>query len=213
MDKITRTKAFMLEEFEKSLYLKNKPHEKAYRVNHTLRVAGWGIHLAEQENLDKEALVVGCLLHDLSYIEEMPTETSHLNHGRRSAELAQAFIDSLGFSPETTLDILHGIEIHVDDQPRAGSTWRNSILASSIGDADNLDRFDVYRLYETLEYEQFSQKSLPEQLAYCEGRLAQTERYLNLELATATATQEFHQEVRRMGDYFARLQSQLSRTV
>lgn len=213
MDRITKAKQYMLQLFDESSYLSDKPYEKAYRVDHTLRVSSWGKFIAEKEHLDVEALVVGCLLHDISYIEEMRNREEQLNHGRRSAEISESFIKSLDFDSDTTKDILHGIAIHVDGRDKPDINRRNSILAKSISDADNLDRFDVYRIYESLMFDKFSIKNNNEKVLYCENRLARIEQNLKTNFSTNTATREFHQELKRSQDFFKHLLVQMQRTI
>ncbi len=211
MNKIEKTKTYLMQIFNDSEYLKDRPYEKAYRLDHTLRVGHWGKYIAENEGLDVEALVVGCLLHDASYIEEMPTDEIRYNHGRRSAEIVRPFVETLGFDFDTTNDILYGIAIHVDNE--SNFDWHRSVLAESISDADNIDRFDVYRIYESLEYEKFSQITNDEKIAYCEKRIARAQKNLEINFATDTATKAFHEELHTMKTFFERMLAQCRRTV
>lgn len=45
------------------------------------------------------------------------------------------------------------------------------MLALSIGEADNIDRFDAYRIYESLQYNKYSEKKLEEKRAFVEEYL------------------------------------------
>lgn len=92
---IARTVAFLKEQFEQSVYLANDPVQRKNRVEHALRVAAIGRQIAVEEGLNEEALVIGCLLHDLSYTERIVDgEASWINHGRRSVELARPWLTS-----------------------------------------------------------------------------------------------------------------------
>ena len=206
MNRISKTKAYLREMFDKSEHLNKNPIAKMYRYEHTLRVAHWGERIALASNLDIDALVVGCLLHDLSYIEPMPSKEAQINHGRYASQLAEAFVMSLGFDEKVAKDILYGIAIHVDGVSHF--TWRDSILAESISDADNLDRFDAYRIYEILEITGYSSKSLSEKINYCEKQIDNIHHYQILELATPYATDKFREQLDFMLDFYMRLHHQ-----
>lgn len=137
---------------------------RSYRFRHTLRVAELGRRIARAEGLSEDALVVGCLLHDLAYSEVMPDEAAWRGHGRRSAALARPFVETLALPDADREALLFGIAIHVDDV--SGFPGERSPLACSIGDCDNLDRFDVYRVYEQLERVGFSTLDADAQRAF-----------------------------------------------
>lgn len=40
--------------------------------------------------------------------------------------------------------------------------WERPAFCKTVGDADNIDRFDACRIYESLEYQKFSRVSLEE---------------------------------------------------
>ncbi len=211
LDKVTKTKEYLTDLFNQSEYLKEQPLQREYRYDHTLRVSYWGKEIATKEGLDVEALIVGCLLHDISYIEEMPTKEAWLNHGRRSAEIAKPFLETLGFDNTTMMDILYGIAIHVDN--KSDFIWNKSILADSISDADNIDRFDVYRIYETLEYDKFSHMNNSEKIEYCQTRISRVNSNAGVEFATVSATQLFHERLATMKEFFEKMLEQCQRTV
>lgn len=66
MNRIEQTIAFLEADFEKSPL---KEEDKRYRVEHSYRVANIGKEIALAENLNVEAFIIACLLHDYSYIE------------------------------------------------------------------------------------------------------------------------------------------------
>lgn len=113
---IERAIAFLREQFDQSEYLAARPEGKKYRLEHTMRVANIGKEIAQGENLDEEALVLGCLLHDLSYAETRDGEHGWLNNGHQAAKMARPFLETLDLSPEQVDEICYGIAIHVDDQ-------------------------------------------------------------------------------------------------
>ena len=55
-------------------------------------------------------------------------------------------------------EICYGIAIHVEDE--ADFEWVRTPFSETVGDADNIDRFDAHRIYETLEYLKLSEMSL-----------------------------------------------------
>ncbi len=75
MDKelIQKTEAFLKDTFHTSPYLQQHPDELAYRLEHSYRVANIGKQIAEAEGFDVTDMVIACLLHDISYCQEMTT--------------------------------------------------------------------------------------------------------------------------------------------
>ena len=116
MSNINRTIEFLEQTFNESPYFLKQPKQLQYRLNHTYRVANIGKEIAIKEGLNEEAIIVGCLLHDISYAEEMKSDIDWKNHGRRSAQIARDFINSLDFEDNIKEQILYGIAIHVDDE-------------------------------------------------------------------------------------------------
>lgn len=203
---IERTVAFLKDQFDRSAFLATRPAGKKYRLEHTMRVANIGRQIARGENLDEEALVIGCLLHDLSYAETF-YENNWLNHGRQAAHMARPFLETLDLSPEQVNEICYGIAIHVDDQ--ADFPGERSPLALSIGDADNIDRFDVYRIHERLSSQSFLTLSHEEQLSTATELLTKLEKYKELEFATKTATKLWRDRISFQIQFFTRLKAQL----
>lgn len=204
---IKRTLEFLSEQFEQSTYMSANPRDKRYRLEHTMRVANIGQQIAKGEGLEEEILVIGCLLHDLSYIDTFQHQDDWLNHGRRAAELARPFLETLELSPEQVDEICYGIAIHVDDE--ADFVGERSPLAVSIGDCDNIDRFDVYRIHETLKNRDFTDLSYEEQVEYVESTLDRLSKYRQMELATKTGTRLWVERISFQIEFFERLKKQL----
>ena len=207
---IERTIAFLKDQFDRSAFLADRPQDKKYRLEHTLRVANIGRQIAQGEDLDEEALIIGCLLHDLSYAEVFH-ENDWRNHGRQAAKMARPFLETLDLSPEQIEEICYGIAIHVDDQ--ADFPGERTPLALSIGDADNIDRFDVYRIHEHLSNSSFLTLSYEEQLQSVTELLSKLEKYKQLEFATKTATDLWRDKVGFQIQFFTRLKAQLEASV
>ena len=181
---------------------------RSYRFRHTLRVAELGRRIARAEGLSEDALVVGCLLHDLAYSEVMPDEAAWRGHGRRSAALARPFVETLALPDADREALLFGIAIHVDDV--SGFPGERSPLACSIGDCDNLDRFDVYRVYEQLERVGFSTLDADAQRALVAKAQAHLRHCENAPVSTATARALWQDRLAFQNEFYRRLSAQLA---
>ena len=181
---------------------------RSYRFRHTLRVAELGRRIARAEGLSEDALVVGCLLHDLAYSEVMPDEAAWRGHGRRSAALARPFVETLALPDADREALLFDIAIHVDDV--SGFPGERSPLACSIGDCDNLDRFDVYRVYEQLERVGFSTLDADAQRAFVAKAQAHLRHCENAPVSTATARALWLDRLAFQNEFYRRLSAQLA---
>lgn len=202
-----KTMNYLWESLSQSPYLQRNPGQLDYRYRHSLRVAAIGARIARADGLDEEALVLGCLLHDISYRREFITREEWKNHGRESARIARPFLLELGVDPQTVEELCYGIAIHVDDE--ADFEGPRTVLAELIGDCDNIDRYDAYRTYETLESVGFSKMETAGQIAYLEERLPVMEKYRNVELSTPMATQLWQEKARNAYAFHVNLYRQL----
>ena len=112
---IEQTEAFLKQKLDSGAYLNANPQAKAYRLEHSYRVANIGRQIARMEGFDETEIVITCLLHDVSYCEEFG-ENGWKEHGRRSAAIARPFLKELGLAADRIEDICYGIAIHVDDE-------------------------------------------------------------------------------------------------
>jgi len=130
-----------------------------YRWKHTLRVVQYGKRIAEAETADVEAVMAGCLLHDISKFD---AEDYGVDHGRVSARIARPFLETLGYGPDQLNNICFAVAAHVDD--KADFEHPFTIEARIVSDADNIDRFGAYRLLlqfrETDNYEKLVDKAV-----------------------------------------------------
>lgn len=202
---------FLREQFEKSNYMSQNEKSKQYRIEHTMRVANIGREIALKEGLDEEAMVLGCILHDISYMLNFKSEEDWADHGRNAARIARPFLESLGLKSEKINEICFGVAIHVDD--RADFQGERTPLAVSIGDCDNIDRFEVYRIYENMQNAAFSSMSHQEQSDYVNRVLTKLNKYLNMKMATVTATGMWIDKIDFQIKFFERLKSQLDCSV
>ena len=71
---IRKTEEFLKSKFDSGKYFSSHPEAKAYRVEHSYRVANIGREIAEKEGFDVTGMIVACLLgmslkEKLGYVE------------------------------------------------------------------------------------------------------------------------------------------------
>lgn len=204
---IARSEAFLKETFASSTYLQRNPTDRDYRLEHSYRVANISKVIAEAEDFDVTYAVIAGLLHDIAYCEEMVTREDRMNHGRRSAAIARPFLESLGLPIDAVNEICYGIAIHVDDE--ADFAWKRTPFCETVGDADNIDRFDAYRIYETLEYLKFSEMSLEDRREKVVSTINRLTKYKEMKLGTATANNLWIQRLDYYIGFYEKLTAQL----
>ena len=204
---IAKTEVFLKETFAASTYLQANPSERDYRLEHSYRVANIAKAIAEAEGFDVTNAVIAGLLHDIAYCEEMVTREDRMNHGRRSAAIARPFLESLGLSVDAVYEICYGIAIHVDDV--ADFQWERTPFCETVGDADNIDRFDAYRIYETLEYLNFSKMNLDDKREKVGSTIEKLNRFKEMKLGTATAKNLWIQRLDYYIGFYEKLKAQL----
>ena len=129
-------------------------------------------------------MVIACLLHDIAYCEEFG-ENGWKEHGRRSAQISRPFLQQLGLPEDRVGDICYGIAIHVDDE--ADFPGERTPFALTVGDADNIDRYDVYRIHEILNGDRFLEMSFEEKREYVVKRLSRLRELREVPFGTETA--------------------------
>ena len=130
-----------------------------------------------------------------------------MNHGRRSAAIARPFLENLGLPVDAVNEICYGIAIHVDDE--ADFQWERTPFCETVGDADNIDRFDAYRIYETLEYLSFSKMNLDDKREKVESTIEKLNRFKEMKLGTATAKNLWIQRLDYYIGFYEKLKAQL----
>ena len=186
LELVRKTEEFLKQKLEGGAYLSAHPEAKAYRLEHTYRVANIGRQIARKEGLDETGLVIACLLHDVSYCEDFG-EDGWTEHGRRAAQIARPFLRELGLPEAEVREICYGIAIHVDDA--ADFPGERTPFALSVGDADNIDRFDAYRIHETLCHDGFLEQRFEDKLEYVGKRLVRLRRLQEMPMGTKTAAE------------------------
>ena len=207
VDLIARAETFLKDTFAASPCLSARPTDREYRLEHSYRVANIAKDIAEAEGFDVTHAVIAGLLHDIAYCEEMQTREDKIDHGRRSAAIARPFLESLGLSADAVNEICYGIAIHVDDQ--ADFEWKRTPFCETVGDADNIDRFDVYRIYESLQFIQFREMQLTEKRSRVDSIIDKLTQYKEIKLGTETATKLWIERLDYQLGFYAKMKAQL----
>ena len=204
---ITKTENFLKQKFNGSAYFKDHPDEKAYRLEHSYRVANIGKEIAEKEGFDVTEMVMACLLHDVSYCEDFDDD-GWKDHGRNAAKIARPFLLELGLAEDRVNDMCYGIAIHVDDE--ADFEGERTPFALSVGDADNIDRFDAYRIHEMLVHDKFLEMSFEEKTELVNTRIEKLGKAMQMELGTKTAEKIWSERIAYYIGFYEKLQRQFS---
>ena len=208
MTSLEQAEQFLKETYEKSEYLTAHPADKMYRLEHSYRVANIAREIARKEGLPQEELTIAGLLHDISYCHAFRSEEDWMDHGRKSAWMVRDFLEKAGFSREMTEEICYGIAIHVDGE--ADFAGERTAFAQTVGDADNIDRFDAYRIYEKLQYRGFSERSLEEKKKLVSETLERLKKYQQEEFGTRTATEMWRGRIAFWAEFYRKLWDQLA---
>lgn len=207
-ERVKKTLNFLREQFEAPAYFRQNPSQKNYRFEHSVRVANIAAQIARAEGLNEETMTLAGLLHDVGYGQDFPDDYDWNDHGRDGARIARPFLESLGLDKETVNDICFAIAIHVDD--KADFEGCRCPFTETIGDADNIDRFDVYRIYESVRYQAKPEEhTLSEKLDWLRQRLESLERLGNMRFATPTATAMWQDKVEYQKGFFSRMLKQM----
>lgn len=207
-DLIRRGEEFLKERFEHSDFMNTHPVDKEYRLQHSYRVANIGKMIAQKEGFDVTEMVLACLLHDIAYSGTFDDfEKDWLNHGRNGAKIARPFLEESGLPAERINEICYGIAIHVDLE--ADFEGDKTAFALTVRDADNIDRFDAYRIYEGLQYQKFNQMPYAEKLNNVVETLAELKNLREMEMGTATAKEMWQERVDYNISFYEKLKSQL----
>lgn len=205
-NRIQQTEAFLRQKLDAAIYLNEHPEAKAYRIEHSYRVANIGREIAQKEGFDETEMVIACLLHDVAYCEEFG-ENGWVEHGRRSAKIARPFLEQLGLAEDRLRDICYGIAIHVDDQ--ADFPGERTPFALTVGDADNIDRFDAYRIHEILMNDGFLGMEFDQKLDYTQKRLSRLRELPDMPMGTKTAEELWRERLSFYIAFFEKLAAQM----
>lgn len=208
---IGKTEGFLKETFANSTWLSANPIDRDYRLEHSYRVANIAKIIAEAEGFDVTNAVIAGLLHDISYCEEMKTYEDRVNHGHRSAEIARPFLESLGLNADAVNEICCGIDIHADDTQ--SFEWERTPFCETVGDADNIDRFDAYRIYDTLRWIKYNEMSLTDKREKVVSTIDRLTGYKEMKMGTATARNLWIQRLDYYIGFYEKLKAQLDSSI
>ena len=208
---IGKTEGFLKETFANSTWLSANPIDRDYRLEHSYRVANIAKIIAEAEGFDVTNAVIAGLLHDISYCEEMKTYEDRVNHGHRSAEIARPFLESLGLNADAVNEICCGIDIHADDTQ--SFEWERTPFCETVGDADNIDRFDAYRIYDTLRWIKYNEMCLTDKREKVVSTIDRLTGYKEMKMGTATARNLWIQRLDYYIGFYEKLKAQLDSSI
>lgn len=207
MTNIQKTEAFLREQFTGCAYFRQHPADGEYRLQHSYRVAHAAREIARREGLDEEGLVIGGLLHDVGYSLPFETEDGWIEHGRMSARLARPFLEQLDLGPDRVQEICYGIAIHVDGE--ADFPGEKTAFALSIGDADDVDRFDAYRIYDAMEYADFRNLKIEDKRKWLREKLDWISWRLGEKSGTETAREMIADRLLYQRQYYEKVLEQM----
>ena len=206
-ERIRQTEEFLRAKLTESPYFLKYPAKGEYRLEHSFRVARIAGEIAKAENMDEETAVIAGLLHDVSYCREFEGHDDWMNHGRDAARIARPFLEEMGLPSDTVEEIAYGIAIHVDG--RSDFEGVRTPLALTVMDADNIDRFDVYRVYEMMEHVGYGRLRAAEKRAYVCTVLETLERYAKMAFATDAGTALWRERIAYYLVFYRKLLAQL----
>lgn len=193
------------------------PAQRRYRYRHCLRVAAIGRQVAEAEGLDADLLELACLVHDVGKFDS----ARPVDHGRAGARILRPFLSGLGMGDAAVEEICQGVAMHTDgrwnyppDSPDFTGVddfaGEPSVLARSVGDCDNVDRYCAYRIHDTLAWWDFDALTLEEQGSTIDAYLAKLEQERTYTCATATCHTLWIQALDVHAEFFRRLRAEVS---
>lgn len=192
-------------------YQDNIPRMAEYRIEHSFRVAHIAAEIAHAEGLDEEKAYVAGLLHDIGYSVDMKTKEEYRDHGRIGAGIARPFLKELGCYTDAEIEeMCFAIAIHVDE--KADFPGEKNAFTLSIGEADNIDRFDAFRLYEGLQNADYMNLPLEEQRAFVDRHIEGLTRFLDEPFGTQTSASMWKEKINYQIEFYRRLKNQIEKS-
>lgn len=108
----------------------------AHNLDHVMRVYNTSLFIAKkEEQVDLEILIPAALLHDIARVKESEDTTGEIDHAVLGAEMAEKFLNEIGYDKSKVKAIKHCILTH---RYRTGNI-PTTIEAKILFDADKLD--------------------------------------------------------------------------
>ena len=109
--------------------------------------------------------------------------------------------------PERVQEICYGIAIHVDG--RADFPGEVTAFALSIGDADDVDHFDAYRIYDTMEYVGFRNLKIEDKRRWFKEKLEWINWRIGEKSGTETARKMIEERLLYQRQYYEKVLEQM----
>ncbi|MBO4679258.1 MAG: HD domain-containing protein [Lachnospiraceae bacterium] len=158
-----------------------------YRYEHCIRVFENGRELARAEGLPEEALSLACLLHDVGY-RESDRFGGFRVHQITSAHIARAYLELIDYDERYREEMIAGIYRHnlTDKLPED-----MTVFQMSVRDCDDIDRFDIIRIAETLG-ECTHEKASAGMIESCNKAIDHAKWLMGLKRGTKTAKERMN---------------------
>jgi len=177
-----------------------------YRIEHSYRVAYIAVEIAKKEGFNEDLAYLAGLFHDIGYSIDY-SKLDPNEHGRDGARIARPFLLSLGYSKEDVEEMCYAIAIHVDG--KADFEHESSAFALSIKDADDIDRWDAFRLYEGLHNADYKNLSLEKQKEFVNNSIKRLQELRKIKRSTPTAKKMWEEKVDYQIEFYNRLNNQI----
>jgi len=112
----------------------------------------------EKEQVNSEVLEVAALLHDVA--KHLEKGDNALDHGNIGADMAENFLNSIGFREDKVKAVCHAIKVHTHSEEP------HSIEAKIIHDADFLDKMGAVGIATVFIKACLSNKTIEETMEY-----------------------------------------------
>jgi len=213
-EKISKTLQFLQETFDSSEYWKSHPEAKAYRYDHSIRVAKYAKTIGQAEGMNTEALIVASLLHDISYgldfniknstcykepcpeMEGLDFQELIWHHGYTSALHSMHFVKNLGFTDQQGDEILAAMAGHTKTPADSKIKLIDSLFTKTVRDSDEIDHVSGFRFYEDLLKFNFPDATQEERQQFVWDTKGYTQHHMDnmyLDLRTNTAKRLYKQ--------------------
>jgi len=137
-----------IKRLEKSVEENLKNERSGHDYEHTKRVLKNALGIAQNyPQIDKEVLIVACLLHDIAFKDGFVEE-----HHKRGAEQAREILNHLDFSKEKIDKVCKAILNHCKNIHKIRNKEDLALEDKILGDADSIDAFGSIGLIRMINF-------------------------------------------------------------